>query len=144
VFTRSSDEGAVVNEPVVITYVEYMIFSFFVPEMTVRESPDRDPRRAAWKAPPFTFGFQFFEQASSTASFGGEQVVMKSERCNVSGVYYLDAEFLDAEQVAALPGNHDNVLSSMYRDGCDRVVHFKAGGWFRPVNDGDTVISSTV
>jgi hypothetical protein len=131
------------SEPVVRTYVEYMIFSFFVPEQTVRESPDRDPQRAAWEAPPYTFGFRFFEQASSAATVGTERVVMRSERCNVSGVYYIDAEFLDADQVAALPGNHDNVLSSMRRDGYNHVVHFKAGGWFLPVEAGDTVISTT-
>jgi hypothetical protein len=120
------------------TYVEYLSPGSFVAEGTVRESIDRDAKRAACEAPDHAYGFRFYERVIITAG----DVVTRSDKRNVSGVHYVDGQLFDADAVEALPGDHEILLSNMRSNGWPQVVRCRTGGWFQPFGETDSITSA--
>jgi hypothetical protein len=126
----------------VTTYVEYLYPGIVMSETSARPVTGRDPARAAREAPDGVFAFRFFDKASVTADVGGEGVLLDSRPIRESGRYYIDAEKLSAEDVAALPGDHKILLSNMHSNGWAFVLRCCTGN-FQPFNDGDSIVTVT-
>jgi len=129
------------TEPVTTTYVRYLYPGIFFPEESIREVADRNPGRVAHEADPAVFAFEFFDRMRTAVLAGGEEIEMDSGAIGKSGLYYIDAEPMTAADVAALPGDHSILLSNMRGNDWDPVLRCRTGN-FRPLEEGDTVISS--
>jgi len=131
------------TDPVTTTYVRYLYPGSFFPEESVREVTGRDPERTAREADPAVFAFEFFDRVKMAVVASGEEVEVGSGAIRKSGLYYIDAEPMTSADVAALPGDHSILLSNMRSNGWDPVLRCRTGN-FRPLEEGDTVISSGV
>jgi hypothetical protein len=105
----------------------------------------RDPHKHAAEAGPRVFAFRYFDIVTTEAELvGGGMAKIGSEKANVSGFYYIDAEELtvgDLIAEAAGSGLYNILISNMEGNGWDTVFRCRTGN-FRPKEDGDTVVSS--
>jgi hypothetical protein len=123
------------------TYVMYLIPGSFMPEEVSRTVDKRDTDSAAKQAPAEAFAFYFYDVIRQTVAVDGQDVTLSSRALNRSPRYYLDAVVLDADAVAALPGDHHILLSNMRANRWPRVVQCRTGN-FQPLQDGDVVLQT--
>lgn len=123
------------------TYVRYLSPGSFFPEESSAAVSERDPRRIAAEAGSGVFAFAFYDVVTTTATAGGDEVRLSSKPLRESGLYYIDAEPLTAYQVGELPGDHSILLSNMRSNGWDTILRCRTGN-FRPLEDGDEIVSS--
>ena len=129
------------TQPEVTTYVKYLYPGALCPEESSVPVTERDPEKIAREADPAVFAFSFYDVTVITVEVGGEDTELRGGERNPSPLYYIDAEKLTADDVAALPGDHSILLSNMRGNGWDVILRCRAGN-FRPIEDGDVVISS--
>lgn len=122
------------------SYVTYYVPGVFVSEESVRPIATRNAQTAARFAPEDAFAFTFHDRVETTVTVGGQDVELTSKGINKSGRYYINAERLTADDVAALPGDHRILLSNMRSNGWETVLRCRAGN-FQPLESGDEVIT---
>lgn len=127
-------------ETEITTYVEYLHPGSFLPERTAHPVAVRDAAQAATEAPRSAFAFRFFDMVCAVAEVDGEQVRLGGNEIRRSGTYYIDAEKLTADDVAALTGDHSILLSNMRSNEWPAVVRCRTGN-FQPLLAGDEVIA---
>jgi hypothetical protein len=121
------------------TYVTYLYPGTFFAEESKRAVDRRDPQRTARGADPSVFAFTFHDEVTTTAVVDGQEVTLSSKAINKSGRYYIDAQPFTAAQVAALPGDHEIVLSNMRANGWDPILKCRTGNW-QPLEPGDEIV----
>lgn len=128
------------TEPRTTTYVTYLLPGAFLSEELTREVPSRDANEAARNAPPSAFAFTFHDVVSAVVTVEGHEYTTRSVALNISPRYYIDAEVMDADAVAALPGDHRTLLLNMQGQ-WPLVVRCRTGN-FQPFEDGDRLVSA--
>lgn len=116
------------------TYVEFLLPGSFFPEAITREVADRSPPQ---DIPRNTFGYSFF---SRTVMQQDGETLIGPVRERSPTTYF--GEVMAVEQVEALPGDHEILLSNMRINGWSRVVRTTLGN-FRPLEKGDSVIAAS-
>jgi hypothetical protein len=126
-----------------ITYVTYQEPGLLFPETSGRQVDHRDPQRAADEAPTNAYAFRFHDVVTTTVEVDGKPVETRSVNPrNVSKTYYIDAKVLDAATVAALPGDHDILLSNMLGNRWEYVLLCRPGN-FQPYDEETDVLVYT-
>lgn len=133
--------GGAPMKPTVTTYARSLYPGAFFPEDETQEVSERDPAAFARNAPAGVFAFSFYDVASLDADIDGQPVTLRSRAFRESGLYYIDAEPLTVADIEALPGDRSVLLSNMRGNGWATVLRCRTGN-FRPLEDGDVVIST--
>jgi hypothetical protein len=120
-------EHQLTGQPVTTTYVAYQDSPAYDAADTVKPVTSRDPQQAAKQAHGSADRFFFYDVISVDVEANGQTLQLPSERLNVSKIYYIDPEVLDADAVKARPGDQANVLFAMRTNGWDRVVVSRNG-----------------
>jgi len=123
--------------PATATYVQYLHRGLIISEGSSRRVRERDAARCAREAEVSAFAFRFYDEVTG---FIGDDPV-RSGPVRESGLYYIDAERLTAEDVAALPGDYSVLLDNMRGNQWPAVARCRTGN-FQPLRPGDVVISS--
>lgn len=110
------------------TYVAYQIPGVLYSEETVEKVDVRNPQQAAKSAPNNAFAFFYYDVVKTVVDVEGKRIGTASSRLNISKTYYIDAELLTDDQVAALAGDNDILLGNIRGGGIVRC----RGGNFRP------------
>jgi hypothetical protein len=124
------------------TYVAYLHPGSFLLEESVKPVDARNPQQQANDAPESAFAFFYFDIVSATVSVQGEPIGTSSDRLNISKTYYIDAKLLTSDEVAALPGDHNILLSNMRCNGWDPIVLCRTGN-FQPFAENDHELLTT-
>jgi hypothetical protein len=119
------------------TFVEYSLPGAFFSEYVVREVTGRNDKQVIAEAPKGAFAFQFFDRVFTTSTQDGDEVALSSGRINVGPTSYIGGEVMDAEAVAALPGDHRTLLSNMRGNDWPFVIRCRTGNFqpFDPAKD---------
>lgn len=113
------------------TYVAFQHPGSFFPEESFVKVASRDTNRDAVEAPKNAFAFFYFDIATTVMNVAGERIETASGRRNISKTYYIDAELLTSDQVAALPGDNRILLSNMRANRWDPIARCRTGN-FQP------------
>lgn len=119
------------TEATTTTYVTYKHPGSFMSEESVEPVDVRNPQQQANDAPSSAFAFFYFDVATAIVDVEGERIETSSGRRNISSTYYINAELMSSDKVAALPGDHSILLSNMRGNGWDPVVRCRTGN-FQP------------
>ena len=120
-------------------YVTYYFPGILFPEESSKPVPGRDVQAAARSAPEGAFAFTFHDTVTTTATVDGQEVALSSRPMNKTGRYYIDAQPFTADEVAALPGDHEILLSNMRANRWDTMLRCRAGNW-QPLVPGDEIV----
>jgi len=115
------------NQATTTTYVAYQHPGSFFSEETVKPVNARNPQQQADDAPDSAFAFFYFDIVTTVVDVECERIETTSGRRNISKTYYIDAELLTSNEVAALPGDHSILLSNMRGNGWDPIVRCRTG-----------------
>lgn len=122
------------TEATTTTYVAYQYPGSFFSEESVKPVVARNPQQQANDAPDSAFAFFYFDIVTTVVNVEGERIETSSGRRNIIKTYYIDAELLTSDQVAALPGDHSILLSKMRGNGWDPIVRCRTGN-FQPFEE---------
>lgn len=122
------------TEATTTTYVAYQHPGSFFSEESVKPVDARNPQQQANDAPDTAFAFFYFDIVTTVVNVEGERIETSSGRRNITKTYYIDAELLTSDQVAALPGDHSILLSNMRGNGWDPIVRCRTGN-FQPFEE---------
>lgn len=122
------------TEATTTTYVAYQRPGLFFAEEYVKLVDTRNLQQQVNDAPDSAFAFFYFDIVTTVVNVEGERIETSSGRRNISNTYYIDAELLTSEQVAALPGDHSILLSNMRSNGWDPIVRCRTGN-FQPFDE---------
>ena len=115
----------------ITTYLECLHRGIAVAERRIWEVEDRDPHQAIGS---HAYACRFFDIASITI----EGIEMKSERLNVSPLYYLGGQLMTLEQVER--EQPDSILlDNMIGNDWSAVIITSAGHCL-PFEDGDVLV----
>jgi hypothetical protein len=120
--------------------VEYEFPGSFFPESSSRDIRVRDPRLAVELAPEGAYAFAFYDVADDLPDLGPEYAVSRKPQ-NRSARYFIDGRLVTIDDVLALPGDHDILISNMRANEFERVVRCRTGNW-QPFGDDDELIAS--
>ena len=128
------------SQEITKTFVEILYPGVIFSETETKEIPARDlPKVVGW-LPKGAYAFRFFDQVVGTVQIDGDTQEIRGKRKNISGSYYPGlTRVLNAEQVAALGGNHSILLSNMHSNHYEKVIQTRCGN-FVPFNENDEVI----
>lgn len=129
------------SETTVTSYVTYYFPGTFFSEESGRPVGSRDPRQAAVNAPETAFAFTFHDVATTTAEVDGQEVKLASRAPNQSGRFYIDAEKLTADDVAAMGDDGRILLSNMRGNNWPVMLRCRTGN-YQPLTEADQVITS--
>lgn len=127
--------------PETVHYVTYYYPGILFPEESTDPIASRDARAAARFAPEGAFAFTFHDKVITTTTVDGQEVTLSSKPMNKTGRYYIDAQPFTADEVAALPGDHEIMLSNMRANRWDTMLRCRAGNW-QPLEPGDEIVSA--
>jgi hypothetical protein len=124
------------------TYVAFQHPGALFSEESVVKVMTRNPERDAVKAEGSVFAFFYFDIVTTVVDVAGERIETASGRRNISKTYYIDAELLTSDQVAALPGDNRILLRNMRYNGWDSIVRCRTGN-FQPFEQDRQEMVST-
>jgi hypothetical protein len=122
------------NEATTTTYVAYQHPGILFTEESVQPVDARNPQQQANDAPDGAFAFFYFDIVTTVVNVEGERIETSSSRRNITKTYYIDAELLTSDQVAALPGDYSILLSNIWYNGWDPIVRCRTGN-FQPFEE---------
>ena len=142
---KSMDVVTVVIE----TYVERREHHAMHIEESARKVDVRDPQRYAVEAPLNIIAFRYYDVVVATLEIDGEVVKTKSDPCNFSEMYYIDAKLMEREEITAFlsnsAGSLNFLLDNMKAHGWKSVVLGRNGSFYALFdNTGFNVVTSTV
>lgn len=117
------------------THIEFYYPGALVAEAQAIEH--RDPRKV--DVPRCAFAFRFFDVAVQTATLEDGTTFHHRKTVNKSPMYYPGGVALTADEVNALAGDHEILLSNMRSNGWDKVILTRRGT-FHPFNVESTVL----
>lgn len=120
------------------TYITWFTPGSFVSNELTQPVDTRTLPKAA-SIPKNAFAFRFFDRVETTADDGE---LLSGPVKNISGMHYF-GKSMTYDEVAALPGDMQILLSNMRVNGYERVVRTDLGN-FQPLNPGDVVMERPV
>jgi hypothetical protein len=122
-----------------VHYVTYYFPGILFPEESSKPVAVRNAQAAARSAPEGAFAFTFHDTVVTSTMVDGRAVTLSSKPMNKTGRYYIDAQPFTAGEVAALPGDHEILLSNMRASRWDTMLRCRAGNW-QPLEPGDDIV----
>lgn len=124
-----------ITEATTTTYVVYKHPGSLFCEESVKPVDVRNPQQQANDAPDGAFAFFYFDEVTIIVDVEGERIETSSGRRNITGIYYINAELMTSDDVAALPGDRSTLLRNMRCNGWDPIVRCRTGN-FQPFKVG--------
>jgi len=117
------------------TYVEYIFPGSLFCETWKRPVKGRDPLLVLPKLPVNAFAFRFFERVE--AKHGNK--LLRGERENDSGTFFVDAEVMTLEDVNAKMPEAGTLIRNMEGNMWEVIVKTRMGN-FQPFEKGDCIL----
>ncbi|MCL4384523.1 hypothetical protein M1116_03645 [Patescibacteria group bacterium] len=117
------------------SYVEFYYVGVFFDEHTTKEVTNRDEYEV--EVPEGVYAFRFFD-VKSLEVVG---IRLKSDRLNVSPMFYYGGRVMNAEEVKKLEKEPETVLRNMKVNGWDKVIRCRMGN-FKPFLPGDILLKT--
>jgi hypothetical protein len=136
--SNDKENGKVVMDMVLKTYVEYLLPGLFMPESESKEIESRSVELALKMMPKSCYCFYFY--SVETVEQGGETLRGKAK--NHSGRFYPGAQRVHWKAIPDIP-NNDTLRSNLRGSGLNGYgIKTRMGNW-QPAQKGDKIIPMT-